>query len=139
VDIGSCRKELIKHGLKVTPQRLIILEAVLELNNHPTAEKIISHIKEKHPNVAVGTIYKTLELFVNKGIIKKVTTEKDVMRYDGIVEKHHHLYSIENDEISDYQDLQLDDMIENYFRNKKIPGFDIEEVKLQITGKFIKD
>lgn len=139
MDIGYCRKELIKHGLKVTPQRLVIMEAVRELNNHPTADKIIAYIKEKHPNVAIGTIYKTLELFVNKGIIKKVTSEKDVMRYDGIIEKHHHLYSMENDEISDYHDLHLSNLIEDYFRNKKIPGFDIEEVKLQIIGKFIKD
>jgi Fur family transcriptional regulator, peroxide stress response regulator len=139
MDVDNCKNELIKHGLKVTPQRLIILEAVLELNNHPTAEKIISYIKESHPNVAIGTIYKTLELFVNKGIIKKITTEKDVMRYDGIVEKHHHLYSMEDEEIIDYHDMHLSNLIEDYFRNKKIPGFDIEEVKLQIVGKFTKD
>lgn len=136
MNINPYRDELIKNGLKVTPQRLAILEAINELRNHPTADKIISFIKSKHPNIAVGTIYNTLELFVKKNIIRKVKTERDVMRYDGILEKHHHLYSSENEKIEDYFDDELNDLIEDYFRKKEIPGFEIEEVKLQILGKF---
>jgi Fur family peroxide stress response transcriptional regulator len=136
MDIHAHRDELIKNGLKVTPQRLAILEAINDLKNHPTADKIINYIKSKHPNIAVGTIYNTLELFVRKNIIQKVKTERDVMRYDGILEKHHHLYSSENEKIEDYFDDELTELIEDYFIKKAIPGFEIEEVKLQILGKF---
>jgi Fur family transcriptional regulator, peroxide stress response regulator len=138
MDVHDHKNELIKNELKVTPQRLSVLEAITDLKNHPTADNIISYIKTKHPNVGVGTIYNTLDLFVKKGIIHKVKTEKDVMRYDGILEKHHHLYSSESEQIEDYFDENLNTMIEDYFIKKKIPGFKIEEVKVQIIGKFKK-
>lgn len=138
MNIHQYRDELIKNGLKVTPQRLAILEAVNELRNHPTADNIITFIKANHPNIAVGTIYNTLELFVKKSIIRKVKTERDVMRYDGILEKHHHLYSSDSERIEDYFDNDLNALIEDYFSKKKIAGFEIEEVKLQILGRFKK-
>lgn len=138
MNIHQYRDELVKSGLKVTPQRLAILEAVNELKNHPTAENIVTFIKTNHPNVAIGTIYNTLELFVRKNIIRKVKTEKDVMRYDAILEKHHHLYSSDSERIEDYFDNDLNALIDDYFSKKKIPGFEIDEVKLQILGKFKK-
>lgn len=133
------RETLIKKGLKVTPQRLVVLEAVIELGNHPTAEKIIDFIKQNHPNIAVGTVYKTLETFVEKGIIKKVKTDKDVMRYDAILEKHHHLYCIESDRIEDYYDDELNQILKNYFEEKNIKDFKIEDIKLQIIGNFLNN
>ena len=132
-----------KHGLdlkstnlKVTPQRLAVLEALSSLRNHPTAENIKEYVVKNHPSVAVGTIYKTLETFVEKGLVKKVKTEKDVMRYDAILEKHHHLYCEESEHIEDFFDDKLNSMLEEYFKKKKIPNFKVKETKLQIIGTF---
>ena len=132
-----------KHGidikdsnLKVTPQRVAVLEALNNLKNHPTADKIKEYVVKNHPNIAVGTIYKTLETFVDKGLVKKVKTEKDVMRYDAILDKHHHLYCEETERIEDFFDNQLDNMIEKYFKKKKIPNFKVKDIKLQIIGTF---
>lgn len=133
------RDVLIQLGLKITPQRIAVLEAMNSLTDHPTAECIIDYIRRNHPNIAVGTVYKTLETFVDKGIIKKVKTERDVMRYDSILEKHHHLYCIESDRIDDYYDPDLTLLIENYFSKKEIPNFNIDDIKLQITGRFTKE
>lgn len=135
----SFRNILAERDLKITPQRIAVLDAISNLNNHPTADNVIAFIRKHHPNIATGTIYKTLETFVEKGIVKKVKTEKDVMRYDPILEKHHHLYSSDNEHIEDYYDKELDKMIENYFRKKKIPNFTVEDIKLQIIGKFKSD
>jgi Fur family transcriptional regulator, peroxide stress response regulator len=126
-------------GLKVTPQRIAVFDAVISLNNHPTAEKVIDYIKSNHPNIATGTVYKTLETLGKCGIIKKVKTDSDVMRYDSIVERHHHLYCADSERIEDFRDEALDEIIDNYLRDKKIPNFKIEDIKLQIVGKFIKD
>jgi Fur family peroxide stress response transcriptional regulator len=60
------------------------------------------------------------------------------MRYDAILEKHHHLYCSESDRIEDYMDDELNKLIENYFEKKNIPDFKIEDIKLQIIGKFVK-
>jgi Fe2+ or Zn2+ uptake regulation protein len=72
-------------------------------------------------------------------LIIKVKTEKDVMRYDAVMERHHHLYCSESDRIEDFVDTELNDRIEKYFDKKKIKGFKIEDVKLQIIGKFLKN
>ena len=132
-----------KHGidlkdshLKVTPQRVAVLEALTNLKNHPTADKIKEYVVKNHPNIAIGTIYKTLETFVEKGLVRKVKTEKDVMRYDAILENHHHLYCEDTERIEDFFDNELNDMLEKYFEKKKIPNFKVKDIKLQIIGTF---
>ena len=131
------KNKLSEKGLKITPQRLIILEAIYSIK-HPTADDIIKYIRQKHSNIATGTVYKVLGTFVEKGLIKKITTEKDVIRYDGLLIHHHHLHSTETVLIEDYIDEELDKMLKKYFEKKKINGFKIEEITLQIKGKFNK-
>jgi len=133
-------RDIIKEkGLKITPQRTLVLDAVVELGNHPTAEKLIDFIQQTHPNIAKGTVYKTLETFVEHGIVIKVKTDKDIMRYDAVLVKHHHLYCLVSDRIEDYYDDELNTIIENYFRKKKIENFKIEDIKLQILGNFLNN
>lgn len=131
-------KKLIEKGLKVTPQRIAILEAIFTLNNHPTADKIIEYIRQNHPNIATATVYKVLEALVACGLIKRVNTERDIMRYDAITQNHHHIYCSDSDCIEDYFDNDLNTLLKNYFEKKNIPGFKIEDLKLQIIGKFTK-
>lgn len=134
--MDDLRNRLMQKGLKITPQRIAVLEAVHELEGHPTADRIIDFIKQKHPNVATGTVYKTLDTFAENEIIKKVKTEKDVMRYDASTDKHHHLYCEESDRVEDYYDEELSELLDNYFKKKHIPGFKVNDIKLQLTGKF---
>ena len=136
---GNTIEKLVKAGLKITPQRMAVFEAVIELRNHPTAENVIDFIKTNHPNIATGTVYKTLETFVSKGLIKKVKTDRDIMRYDAMTEPHHHLYCSSSDHIEDFMDPELQKMIEEYFTKHKIPNFKIEDIKLQIIGEFLTE
>jgi Fur family peroxide stress response transcriptional regulator len=129
--------KLVEKRLKVTPQRIAVLEAIVSMNNHPTAENIIEYIRKNHPNIAIATVYKVLDALVKKELIRKVKTEKDVMRYDAIMDSHHHLYCSESDRIEDYRDNELNNILERYFEKKGIPDFEIEDIKLQIIGKFI--
>jgi len=131
--------KLIEKGLKVTPQRIAILQAIVKLNNHPTAENIIDYIRKNHPNIATATVYKVLDALVSSALIKKVKTERDIMRYDAVMESHHHLYCSDSDRIEDYNDNELNELLEKYFATKGIPDFRIEDIKLQIIGKFIKN
>jgi len=78
VKINETRNKLVEKGLKITPQRIAILEAIIKLNNHPTAENIIEYIRKNHPNIATATVYKVLDALVENGLIKKVKTEKVV-------------------------------------------------------------
>ena len=137
--IDEIRNKIIERGLKVTPQRITIFEAIVKLNNHPTAENVIDYIRTNHPNIATATVYKVLDALVENGLIKKVKTDKDIMRYDAFLENHHHLYSSDSDRIEDYLDDELNEILENHFAKKGIPGFKIEDIKLQIIGKFMKN
>ena len=130
------REKLQEKGLKVTPQRVAIYEAIVKLNNHPTAENVIDYIKENHPNISVGTVYNVLDSLVENTLLKKVKTEKDIMRYDAILSNHHHLYCAETDRIEDYVDEKLNNLINEYFEANKIKNFKVQDIKLQITGKF---
>jgi Fur family transcriptional regulator, peroxide stress response regulator len=130
------REKLQGKGLKVTPQRVAIYEAIVKLNNHPTAENVIEYIKTNHPNISVGTVYKVLDSLVENELLKKVKTEKDIMRYDAVLSNHHHLYCAETDRIEDYEDEKLNQLINDYFKTNKIKNFKVQDIKLQITGQF---
>ncbi len=132
------KDKLQKAGLKVTPQRMAILEAIYTLNNHPTAENIFEYIREVHPGIASGTVYKVLDALVENKLVQKVKTEKDIMRYDGVIDNHHHLYSEDSDRIEDYINEELNNVLIKFFTKNEIPGFEIEDIKLQIIGKFTK-
>ncbi|HRH02923.1 MAG TPA: transcriptional repressor [Bacteroidia bacterium] len=134
--LDGLRTQLSQKGLKITPQRMAIYEAVVKLKNHPTAENIIEYIKKNHPNISVGTVYKVLDSLVVNELLRKVKNEKDVMRYDAILHQHHHLYCSETDRIEDFEDQELDGLLKNYFAGKKIKGFKIKDITLQISGEF---
>ena len=135
---SQIRDKLVEKGLKVTPQRIAILEAIYTLNNHPTAEMIMNYIKDTHPGIASATVYKVLDALVENQLIKRVKTDKDIMRYDGILENHHHLFCSESEEIKDYMNEELDQLLAAFFKKNGRDDFKIEEIKLQINGKFIK-
>ncbi len=128
--------KLKQKSLRVTPQRVAVFQIVCRLNNHPTAENIIRSIRESHPNISVGTVYKVLDTLVECNLLGKVKTEKGTMRYDPVLSGHHHLYCKETDRIADYEDPELDKMLEAYFSKKKIENFTIKDIKLEITGNF---
>jgi len=131
------RNKISAKGLRVTPQRMRVLEAILKLDNHPTAENIIELIRKNDPNIGSGTVYKMLQTFVDNKLIKKVKTEKDSMRYDAILEDHHHLYCRECDYIENYVNKKLDKLLAEFFEENPIENYKIEEISLNICGNFI--
>lgn len=133
----NIRDILTENGLKVTPQRVAVFEAISKMKNHPNAETIIDVIKKKYPNIAIGTVYNTLETFAQKGIINKIKTNGDVMRYDAVLHRHHHLYCADAQRIEDYYDEELNQYITSFIQKKNIPHFTIEDVNVQIVGKFM--
>lgn len=128
---------LSQNKLKLTPQRIAILDVILSIKEHLSAELIHDYLRVSHPHISIGTIYKSLDLFTAKGIITRIPSITDQMRYDGVPEKHHHLYCPDSDQIADYYDEDLYQLIKKYLDKKKIPDFIIEDFKLHIIGKFI--
>ena len=125
---------LKEHGLKVTQQRLILLCALKNTKSHPTAEELFDLLKEDNPTLSLGTVYKNLETLVDNKLINKVMTKKGKMRYDADLQSHHHIYINNTGEIVDYHDEELNELISNYFRDKKISNLKIDNISVNING-----
>ena len=121
--------------LKVTPQRIALMKALQECN-HPTAEQLVEIIRKDYQSISASTVYHILDVFVEKGLINKVFTHGDVMRYDIILKAHHHLYEENTHRIEDYFDDDLFNLIEEHLQKKKIPGFELTGMKIKLMGKF---
>ena len=129
-------KILAENGLRITPQRIAVLDIILNLSNHPTAEEISEYMRINYPHVPMGTVYKILDVLVQKNIVSRVKTDDGVIHYDPVPEKHHHLYCADSNQIEDYFDNDLNKLLENYFTKKQIPDFTVQDVRVQILGKF---
>lgn len=129
-------EELTKRGLKITPQRMAVLEVLLKSKDHPTAESIHKLVLDTIPGISATTIYNTLDTFVEKGMVGRVKTDAGVMRYEPVSEHHHHLYSSASDRMEDYYDSELDQLLTKYFKKKQIKNFIISEIRLQLMGDF---
>ncbi|MHC1705131.1 MAG: Fur family transcriptional regulator [Tenuifilaceae bacterium] len=138
MNYSELTKILSENDLKITPQRVAVLEALLELKDHPSADSVKEYVQKRNPNLAIGTVYNILETFCEKKIIRKVKTERDFMRYDIEMHRHHHLYCEECDTIENYYDDELDKLLHNFFKKRGIKNFDIKEINLQIIGRSLK-
>jgi len=85
----SCIKTLKQKGLKLTPQRKLIIDAIHETEAHLTAEEIIAHVQARIPEVHKSTIYRTLELLEGAGCVFK-SELGDHSIYHHAEEGHHH-------------------------------------------------
>jgi Fur family peroxide stress response transcriptional regulator len=78
-------------GIKLTPQRMAILEFLKDNKNHPSAEEIYRVVKQKYPMMSFSTVYNTLEALKKKGNLIELTIDPARRRYDPDTGYHHHL------------------------------------------------
>jgi len=122
-------------NLKATHQRMVILNELMLSRAHPTADEVHASIKLKNPTISLGTVYRVLEQFVEKGIARKISTSEKSQRYDFKVKPHNHIFVTNTDEIIDYEDDALNELIMEYFKKKNIQNFNIEKVELHLNGE----
>ncbi len=85
-------QKLRDHRLSVTPQRLAVLSWLDDRYDHPTAEQIYQGVRKHLPAISFNTIYKTLEVLCEKGLVIKVNPLHDVARYD--IRTYHHAHLV---------------------------------------------
>ena len=78
-----------ENGLKMTPQRRIIIEYLQSAVNHPTADEVFNAVNEKFPMTSRATVYNTLNWLKGSGLVREVF-EGGTVRYDPNVSDHHH-------------------------------------------------
>lgn len=75
---------------RLTPQRRAILDAICASDRHPTAAQIIAAVRETQPHVAVGTVYKALDMLSHTGQILQLEFGDGASRYDRRTDRHDH-------------------------------------------------
>ncbi|KAB2831915.1 MAG: transcriptional repressor [Candidatus Brocadia sp.] len=89
--IEKLTKKLRNHGMKITPQRLMIFKVLENNTSHPSAENVYKRVKRIYPSVSFTTIYKTLETLRKLGEVREFVIDDDRKHYDPNTNLHHHV------------------------------------------------
>jgi Fur family ferric uptake transcriptional regulator len=87
MDVSSRLSEL---GYRLTPQRLMVVRAVEEADSHISAEEIYLQIRARYPHMNISTVYRTLELLSEVGLVTETDMGDGRVRYHSIGKGHHH-------------------------------------------------
>ena len=94
-------------GLKLTPQRLAILDYLDGNKSHPTAEDIYKVVLQRFPTMSFATVYNTIEALKKKGMIFELTIDPYKKRFDPDTTSHHHIICIRCGKVSDVSENQM--------------------------------
>ena len=126
---------LRQSGLKSTQQRIVIFDALFQSNKHPSSEDIFHEVRKANPCISLGTVYNTLEVFAEVGLARKVPNPSGLMRYDAEVSSHNHIHLTDTNEIIDFHDDDLQDILKEYLREKQITNLKINNFSLHVEGE----
>ncbi len=126
---------LKKHSLKATPQRLAVHEAMTELG-HASADMVTESIKAKGTaKVTLASVYNILTHMAMLGVYHYRLSANNKMYFDVNTFKHIHLYDHENHTFRDVIDDELVAMIESHLSRKRVKGYKIESIDIQLIGR----
>jgi Fur family iron response transcriptional regulator len=92
---------LEKRGIQATPQRVLIAELLFARDQHLTAEQILATLAETGSQVSKATVYNTLNLFAQKGLLKALQVDPERGLFDSNVRPHHHIHVEDTGELID--------------------------------------
>ena len=100
---------LRRYGIAPTHQRLEIAQVLFARCQHLSAEQILQQVNGRHAETSKATVYNTLNLFRDRGLVREVIVDPKRVFYDPNTGPHHHLYNVDTGEITDIppHDLQL--------------------------------
>jgi Fur family transcriptional regulator, peroxide stress response regulator len=80
------------NSFRMTPQRAVILDEVKGSGRHMTAGEIYERVRKRYPSMAYGTVYRTLHLFAERGLIQEFPFGDQASRFDGRIDRHDHVH-----------------------------------------------
>lgn len=92
---------LERHGIRPTQQRVKVAEVLLAAPVHLTAEQLLTTLRESPSRVSKATVYNTLKLFVDHGLVRQIHLDPERCVYDSRMSPHHHFQHVETGEMRD--------------------------------------
>jgi Fur family peroxide stress response transcriptional regulator len=99
-----------ENGLKITPQRSLIFDELVKATDHPTADAIYKRVRKTLPNISFDTVYRTLLLFSETGIVNLVEGTGEPKRFEPNLHQHHHFRCIKCYSIYDFENEAYNDI-----------------------------
>ena len=138
----TIEQQCLSKGVKLTEQRRIIAKVISESkeaygeSDHPDVDELYKRVSKIDPKISIATVYRTVKLFEEAGILTKHDFKGGKARYEAMIESHHdHLIDVKTGEIIEF----VDDEIEKL--QKKVAekhGYKLVDHKLELYGSKIK-
>lgn len=106
--INHCKDVLRQAGIKLTHQRIEIFREIAQTIEHPDAETVYNGVRTRIPTISLDTVYRTLVLFTDLGLISSLKEPHERMRFDANMQTHHHFVCTECGMIRDFVSTELD-------------------------------
>jgi Fe2+ or Zn2+ uptake regulation protein len=130
MDATRAIRRLESLGIRPSAQRAAIASYVLSTEDHPAADEVWQKVKKQFPLVSRATVYNTLHLFVQKGLLRELVLAPGCVVYDPKVEPHHHFLDDETGAIHDVPWDALD-----VGRVDELRGYDVREFSVVMRGR----
>ena len=128
----TIEQKCIKKGVKLTDQRKIVAKVMSESNDHPNVDELYKRVSKIDSKISIATVYRTVKLFEESGIITKHEFKGGKARYEELNESHHdHLIDVKSGEIIEFVDQEIENL------QKKVAdkyGYDLVDHKLELYG-----
>lgn len=124
---------LNEHGINPSAQRVAVARYVLHTDEHPSADGVWARVKRTFPHVSRATVYNTLNLFVEKGLLRRFVLTEGHVIYDPKTDDHHHFIDDDSGRIHDvpWDDVPLS-------RTPKLDGFEVREYQVVMRGTRVR-
>ncbi len=123
-------QQLESHGVQPSAHRVAVAQYVLNTHDHPSADRVWSRVRERFPMISRATVYNTLNLFVQKGLLRELHLSPDSVVFDPNLEKHHHLVDEETGRIHDIEWDQIE------VRNiTSVGSFEVRDFQVVMRGR----
>tara|TARA_B110000116_G_C16600732_1_gene474884 strand:+ start:240 stop:656 length:417 start_codon:yes stop_codon:yes gene_type:complete len=128
----SIEAKCLSKGVKLTDQRKIVAKVMSESKDHPDVDELYKRVSKIDSRISIATVYRTVKLFEEEGIIAKHEFKGGKARYEELSESHHdHLIDIKTGEIIEFIDDEIEKLQEKVADKL---GYKIVDHKLELYG-----
>ena len=128
----TIEKKCIAKGVKLTEQRKIIAKVKSESTDHPDVDELYKRVSQIDSKISIATVYRTVKLFEESGILAKHDFKGGKARYEELSESHHdHLIDVKTGDIIEFVDEEIEEL------QKKVAekyGYKLVDHKLELYG-----
>ncbi len=134
--MNKIEEKCISKGVRLTDQRKLIAEVMSTSNDHPDVDELHKKVNKIDKRISIATVYRTVKLFEESGIVEKHDFKGGKARYEESPEEHHdHLIDIKSGEIIEFVDKEIE-ILQNKVAAKL--GYKLVDHKLELYGSKIK-